>query len=220
MAVTLSGTPTFNGGASATTVNVPAGGASGDYYIMSVLVQDEDVTPPTLSVTGFTSITSITGDTGSPGSYWYVQWFSRAHDGTEGSTFSISGMSTWRYFTCSIASGWDGSTIDVGAFSQITTSGSLSVSGVTVSQADSLGLIAFADYDPATVTAPAGWTGYAGTFDASWVIAESPLAAGATGSLSVGRNTTQRAAGQLIVLGDAGGTPATPGLWPRSSRRV
>jgi hypothetical protein len=205
---TIVGTPQMAGGAFDTAVTKPAGATTGDYYIVAVLNQDEDSTPPDLTVAGFTSLVARDGMNGSPGDWWHIQVYAREYDGTEGSTFSVSGLATWRYIYAWIVRDWDGSTVDVGDVTQVVGAGNVPVAGTTVSNSSAAGVIVYADYDDdASATAPPGWSGYLGPFDAAWTWVDDGIPSGATGTLTVGRTKSSRAMGRLVVFSEGGGPP-------------
>lgn len=197
--VTQLGTPTYSGGFS-TDVAKPTGAGSGDYYVIFVNMQDEDSTPPTVSSTGFTNLGTVTSATSSPGSHWSFQVLAKAYTGSEGSSFAMSGPTTWHYYVCTIIEGWDGSTITVATTTNTAVSTSPTVPGLTVPNDDSLGFITMAGYDPIAGPTATGWTGITdGEFNASPLL-KRELDSGATGSVAVSTGADTRVHGWMVAF--------------------
>jgi hypothetical protein len=204
---------TTNGGP-VTTVNKPAGGAVGDYYVILVMQDSLTSTPPVWTSPGFTQQGTLDGLNGSPANYLYCGVLTRPHDGSEGSTFTVSGVSGWPFFSCFLIRGSGPLTFTKGALANRDAGAPLTTPGVTVPTSPSLGLLSAKSYNgSATPFAATGWTNLTlGAYNSCSVLT-APLEAGATGGVVV---TGDAAAGRLstfllAVSPTAAGPPTVPG---------
>lgn len=133
-------------------VTKPAGGTTGDYYVVWVQAGDYVDTPPTVTISGFTGdpagMRGVTNE--------HLQFFWKAYDGAEGSTFTWAGTSGhWAGGICWIVRGLPaGWTPTLPAPVGVTTLSTITLPSKSA-PADTLLLVGYKDYNqggPASTT--------------------------------------------------------------------
>lgn len=151
------------------TVDKPAGGTDGDYYVVYVQIGDYDTNYVddniTLAVSGFSTTPdgkaraaqAIQG----PGTgQTLTQWFWRKYDGTEGATFTVTGHdgSHWSGVGCFLVRGLPATWNPAVRCQASWSIGPLPIESVTI-PANTLMLVGYKDWNAqAPSSRPAGWT--------------------------------------------------------------
>ena len=142
------------GGVSQNVGTKPAGGQTGDYYLIWYSESDNPTPPVARACTGFTTESVMHGFPNQ-----HQQWFWKAYTGTEGSTFTVTGNSTqWCgtgvFLLRGLPAGW---TPRIVAPSAGTAQFAYTISSQAVI-ANTLMLLGQKDYDSASTTPPSGLT--------------------------------------------------------------
>ena len=198
------GNATFNASATSGVLDKPAGAVvDEDRYVISVFDMGDQVAP-TFACTDFTPHGAVQQTSDGSGR-WNVQTLSKKCSGSEGSTFTVTGIGSWCYLFCYVAKGAGDRAPQIGTFANApNATGDVTIPGLTATDDASLSVLHHADWDSSqTVTAP-GYTPVAGTLGASNLLSK-PVDAGATGNITVDRSPgVNRNAGYMVVWPPAG----------------
>lgn len=180
----VASTATDNGG----TISVPAGGTSGDFYFLFTSNEGSGYQGPT-SPGGGSWTTVVSG--GGTNSWSGV--LSKSYSGTEGATFSLSGISDYHPVECLLIRGGDRTTVEYTAtqyHSGSPSSNDKTVTGLTTTGADALLILDFTSYSGYS-SLPAvsnGMTNVITQSSAGWssgIYSKTQAGAGASGSFVV-----------------------------------
>lgn len=202
-------------GSSSGTVTKPAGGTTGDIYVIVMRAEDAP-SAENLSVSGFTELLDDGVDTGGTGQE--DLWFGwRVHDGTEGASFSMvghvggHGESMW----CGLVRGADvAQTPIVATITTVNAAGAspLTVTGLTTAVANNLCLIGMASWPALATFAATGWAVEDVRDSNSFgVLSKTFPSSGATGTVDIvhGTGTGPKAASMMAFAPATGGGGST-----------
>jgi hypothetical protein len=190
-----------------TSVTKPAGGTSGDYYVISL--HEEAASSGDYTCTGFTVPDSTAYQTEA---LFSVQILVKSHTGSEGASFSISGLNNWCYIYCLLVRGMGAiDDILIGALDALTGGGtSVTAGGVTVPADDHLGVIHATNWSGGQTMSATGWTlTDTGASTATFILTKE-LDTGATGTVTVTNGASDSdLAAVLYALPPSGAAAAT-----------
>jgi hypothetical protein len=196
-------------------VNVPAGGTTGDKYV--ILISEEAASSGDYTASGFSVPDSTPYQTEN---LFSTQILVRPYDGSESGTFSITGLNNWCYIYCLLVRGMgDIDDVLIGALDTITGGGtSVTAGGVTVPADDYLGVIHATNWSGGQVMSAPGWTlTDTGASTATFILTKK-LDTGATGTVTVTNAASDSdLAAFMVALPPSAAPPAT--LTPGASTK-